>query len=526
MDATAAGKTQRGELVEAPDDPGLDPGVTLRSKQAGQWIYEIDLDQLPTETITRGGRRIVIDEGGALRERDPEAQPHYEVLEKISEGGMGLVYKVRETSLKREVALKICRTELKPEDRNPQEVREFTNEAFMTAHLDHPGVVPIYALAKDAEGRPFFAMKKVEGLRWKDLLHPEGLREPGQREVVQKRAEQMSLRDHFNVLLKVCDAVAYAHSKGILHRDLKPENIMLGDFGEVYVMDWGLAMYFDERSEYRRVPGLKPQLAGTPHYIAPEMVRGEMTALCPASDVYLLGGILYEILTGSPPHDGATIRELLQKVAEGEVPPPEEICGPDLIPAALSRIVMKALAPRLEDRYPTVLEFQREVREYMANSESIAVGYRAALMLVDIRRDLEGRAASRGEDDAIIFYGRLSECIGVYEQAIVLWKGNDEARRGLLDALALQIHLAIKQGDLTLARAQCRLLDTVKEEGAAADLIQQVGESRRELESLIETRQAQLQRAAWQALAWKIAAAVLAMLVLGGMAVALWLGVG
>ena len=318
-----------------PDEPQANPQMTIRSKTSGHLVYDIDPEQLPTETISHGGRRMFPDETGALDRIEAVGPSRYEVIEKISEGGMGLVYSVRENSLKREVALKICRTGTKPGQRGSLEVEEFTNEAYMTARLDHPGVVPIYALAKDADGRPFFAMKKVTGIPWKDLLHPDASAEADVRERLQKRARQMTWRDHFEILLKVCDAVAYAHSKSILHRDLKPENVMLGEFGEVYVMDWGLAMYFDERNEYKRFPELKPQLAGTPYYIAPEMVRGEMKSLGPASDIYLLGGILYEILTGRPPHEGKPIMALLRKAAAGDVPPPEEVGDSQLIPPGL-----------------------------------------------------------------------------------------------------------------------------------------------------------------------------------------------
>lgn len=516
MDGKKTTGTQGGDLI--PQDPSIKPHVTIRSKTAGFLIYDIDPAQLPTETITRGGHRIFIDESGALQESRPEDRSHYEVLEKISEGGMGLVYNVKENSLKREVALKICRMGIKPDAKNPKELEEFTNEAYMTAHLDHPGVVPIYALAKDSDGRPFFSMKKVSGTSWNDLLHPDSVKDAGLRPAVEKRARQMTWRDHFEILLKVCDAVAYAHSKSILHRDLKPENIMLGDYGEVYVMDWGLAMYFDERNEYKRFPDLKPQLAGTPNYMAPEMVRGEMKSLGPASDIYLLGGILYEIITGRPPHDGPTVMEMLRKVARGaSVPPPETVSGSSMIPPALSRIVMKALAPDISGRYQTVTEFQQALREYIANSESMAVCGRALETLETIRRSLSETMAI-DKDSAAVMYGKLSECIGGFQQAVDLWSGNIDARRGLLEALTMQIRLAVQQSDLTLARAQFRMLDRVKNSCTDDDLIKTIDARGRELSLHIENRQALLDSAARQVRWWKAAAAALALLVLGGLA--------
>lgn len=508
-----------GGLIPPP--PQANPQMTIRSQTSGHLVYDIDPEQLPTETISHGGRRMFPDGAGAPDRIEAAGPSRYEVIEKISEGGMGLVYRVRENALKREVALKICRAGTKTSSRGTLEIEEFTNEAYMTARLDHPGVVPIYALAKDADGRPFFAMKKVTGVPWKDLLHPEAVEEAGLRERLQARARQMAWRDHFEILLKVCDAVAYAHSKSILHRDLKPENVMLGEFGEVYVMDWGLAMYFDERNEYKRFPELKPQLAGTPYYIAPEMVRGEMKTLGPASDVYLLGGMLYEILTGRPPHEGKPIMALLRKAAAGEVPPPEEIGDPARIPPALSRIAMKALAPRAEDRYATAPEFQKDLREYLANAESLAVSQRAANLLAGLQRDLApdgpGPAQPIDREAAAVHYGKLSECLGGFQQALALWAGNEAAQRGMLAALALQIQLAIRQDDLTLARAQLRLLDRDDAHSDTAAMAEQFRTRKQALAAQIAARQEALNRAARQMRAWKIAAGALGLLVLAGL---------
>lgn len=527
MDPAPAGKEQDGALL--PNNLRVQPHVTIRSQAPGGLIYDIDPDLLPTETIFHGGRRIVVDG----RETGPESpaiepeRPHYEVIDKISEGGMGIVYRVTENTLKREVALKICRAGLQPDSRKPQEAGEFANEAYMTAHLDHPGVVPIYALAKDADGRPFFAMKKVSGTSWKDLLHPEGVSDPEHRTAIVARARQMTWKDHLDILLKVSDAVAFAHSKAILHRDLKAENIMLGDYGEVYVMDWGLAMYFDARNEYKRFPGLKPQLAGTPSYIAPEMVRGEMTRLCPATDVYLLGGMLYEIMTGRPPHDGTTVMDVLKNAARGEVPVPEEDRESPLLTPALIVIAMKALSPAIEDRYPSVADFQQDLRKYLANAESMAVCRRATEQLNMLRQELLETGAGSGtslktldKDAAAVSYGKLSECIGGFRQAIELWSGNHEARRGLLDALTLQIRLAVRQDDLTLARAQVHLLESLKADAAEdSGLASQIATQGRELAAQIENRQAQLDRAARQSRLWKAATIALGILMLTGLAV-------
>ena len=517
MDTAASSNPPVEDLI--PNDTDIQPQLTIRSQATGFLVYDIDPGQIPTETITRGGRRIFIDDAGSLCESGPENLSHYEVIDKISEGGMGIVYTVQEQSLKREVALKICRASLKPGESGTPETEEFTNEAYMTARLDHPGVVPIYALAKDADGRPFFAMKKVTGTCWRDLLHPETLSDPDRRRETEARARNMTWKDHLDILLKVCDAVAYAHSKAILHRDLKPENIMLGEYGEVFVMDWGLALYFDDRNEYKRHPDLKPQLAGTPFYIAPEMVRGAMSSLCPASDVYLLGGILYEILTGRPPHEGDTVMDMLRKAAKGIVPPPEQVSDSPVITPPLSRIARKALAPRIEDRYASVPAFQQDLREVLAHSESLAICQRAAGLAVSVRQRLfpgDRASPALNDDSAALGYGQLSECIGSYRQAIELWTGNLEARQGLRLALGLQIRLAIQQDDLMLARAQLRQLEELNDSCPDPSLASDMARERQEWIRQIDARQVALVRSARRARAWRGAAVALGLLFLAG----------
>lgn len=523
MDDAQANGAQDAGLI--PADVRVPPHATIRNPRPGGLVSDVDPDRLPTETIARGGRRLAGDGTGAQPDSPPETRARYEVIGKISEGGMGVVYDVRENSLRRQVALKICRAEFGPNAPGAQEVEEFANEACMTARLDHPGVVPIYALAKDSDGRPFFAMKKVVGTGWNDLLHPDRIQDPRRRAAVEARARSMTAKDHLAILLKVCDAVAYAHSKAILHRDLKPENVMLGDFGEVYVMDWGLALYFDERNEYKRFPDLKPQLAGTPAYIAPEMVRGELAALGPATDVYLLGGILYEILAGRPPHDGDTVMDVLRAAARGDVVPPASVPGAPPVDPDLARIAQKALAPRIPNRYPSVADFQRDLRAYLANAESMAVCRRAAGLFAAVRRELENEPASAAraprktdKETAAIEYGKLSECIGGFRQAVELWPGNSEARRGRLDALALQIRLALRQDDLTYARAQFRLLDALKSDAADPRLAADAEAQSRELAAQLDARQARIDRAARQARAWKAAAVALGLLLLAGIA--------
>ena len=176
----------------------------------------------------------------------------------------------------------------------------FLSEAMVTADLDHPNIVPIHDIGTTQDGFLFYAMKEVRGTCWKDVI------------------ESKSQAENLEILLNVCDAVAFAHSKGIVHRDLKPDNVMLGDFGEVLVMDWGLAVGIDAGGKAQHVAQDSGR-AGTPAYMAPEMARCESARIGPASDIYLLGGILYEIATGLRPHHADNIFACIYQAMENEI---------------------------------------------------------------------------------------------------------------------------------------------------------------------------------------------------------------
>ena len=197
---------------------------------------------------------------------------------------MGEVYATRQVGLERLVALKRLS---ESGSKRLHGAADFITEAVVTASLDHPNILPVHELGLDENGRPFYTMKRVKGLPWSE------------------RMPELSNQENLEILLKVCDAMAYAHNQGVLHRDIKPGNVMLGDYGEVLLMDWGLAAAVPEH-EGSLAPKLPPKSAigGTPAYLSPEMAlgQGELINIC--SDVYLLGAILFEIVNGEPPHDG------------------------------------------------------------------------------------------------------------------------------------------------------------------------------------------------------------------------------
>lgn len=290
---------------------------------------------------------------------DTAASIHpFQLIEQIAEGGMGEIWRARQLSLSRTIAVKRSKRDSRRPDTAVAE-RQFIAEAVVTASLQHPNIMPIHDIARDVDGRLLLAMKEIKGLAWSSLLHPERVEDPKKRAEVERRADRLSQRDHLRFFLSVCDAIAYAHANQILHRDLKPDQVMIGDYGEVILLDWGLAIPIADAKT-----GVD-QIAGTPAYLAPEMTDVPGAKLDERTDIYLLGGILYEILTLQAPHNGGNAYKCLFLASQGIVTPPSKVRPGALIPRELERLAMRCLAARPDDRPASVKEIAREIREYL-----------------------------------------------------------------------------------------------------------------------------------------------------------------
>jgi serine/threonine protein kinase len=282
------------------------------------------------------------------------ADTKYRLLEELGRGGMGAVYLADDTVLGRKVALKVVATGVS----DPAAAERMLREARIIARLEHPGIVPVHDAGALPDGRVFYAMKRVDGSRL-DALAP-----------------AMPLAERLRVFQRVCDAVAFAHAHGVIHRDLKPENVMVGAFGEVLVMDWGIARLLESAADdpSARPPGSRGTAAGsvmgTLSYMAPEQAAGASPA-GPAADVYALGGILYFLLTGRPPFDGEAAQARALPGGGDASPSPPRRVAPDT-PQALEAVVLRAMAAPPEGRYASAEELSAEVSRFLDGERVLA----------------------------------------------------------------------------------------------------------------------------------------------------------
>jgi serine/threonine protein kinase len=291
----------------------------------------------------------------------------FEVLQELGRGGMGVVYKARQVSLDRPVALKMLLSE---HFRNPTALARFLSEARAAAALDHPHIVRVYAVG-DSEYGPYFAMEFIEGRTLEEHTFKEGQHQP------------VSIATAINVLIPVCEAVHYAHGRGIVHRDLKPSNIMLDRFKRPVVMDFGIAKQMGQTT------GLTQEgvIVGTPAFMPPEQAGEEAGKIGPHSDVYALGAILYILLTGRPTYEASTTLQAVLKVISPEMPPSVRSLRAD-VPARLDQVVMKCLAKSPSGRVASAQALAEELRRLRSglsksNTSIVASGLPVLILVAE-----------------------------------------------------------------------------------------------------------------------------------------------
>jgi|GEM_PF-3136059 len=327
----------------------------------------------------------------------------YRVKKEVARGGMGSILRVWDEDLRRHLAMKVMLTGehspaggVSPKG-GSRALGRFLEEAQVTGQLDHPGIVPVHELGLDPQGRVYFTMKLVKGRTLKEVL-----------ELAAEGDPAWSLPRVLGVILRVCEAMSYAHAKGVIHRDLKPSNIMVGRFGEVYVMDWGLAKLLRDVEE-APTPDFDPtessfdgidlepdsplytmdgDVVGTPAYMAPEQAKGRVAELGPHSDVYSVGAILYHLLSGQIPFEekGSTSdnRAIWKRLRAG--PPPSLATLAPQAPGELISICEKAMRRDIAGRFATIQELSEELRAY---TEGRVVQVHETGLAVELRKWVE-----------------------------------------------------------------------------------------------------------------------------------------
>ena len=341
----------------------------------------------------------------------------------LGEGGMGVVESAHQRSLQREVAVKRAR-----EQGPPERFAALLTEAVFTGYLEHPSIVPVHALGRDEAGRPVMVMKKIEGVTLDEIVRDHG-------HAAFARAGGDRLGFFLDLARRLADALAFAHSRGVVHRDLKPANVMLGRFGEAYLLDWGIAMRIGER--------LAPDaIAGSLAYMAPEMLRPASGEIGARTDVYLLGATLHECVTGAAPHGGRTTMEVLMSIAES---PPRDY--PASVPDELTAILRRAMHREPDARFPSAEAFGQALARFEAHRAASELAEVAKGRLAELR-ELVSKNAPPAEIHAV-----FHECRFGFEQSEKSHPEGVVARRGLADAIETMIGVELSQRNAAAAEA-------------------------------------------------------------------------
>jgi PAS domain S-box-containing protein len=400
-----------------------------------------------TQSEIRSGAGKSVDEGFVPSRsivtpgKRPLPDTEYRLVGKLGSGGTGIVYQAHQRAIDREVAVKVLRDELACD---PIARQRFLVEARTIGSLDHPNVIALHELATGPSSELFYSMKRIDGTSW------------------DRSIDDMTFEENLETILRLCDAIRYAHSRELIHRDIKPENVMLGRFGEVLLADWGLALSLTSQnrgvsngdasgtSDSASTPstfkstdsvsatsktvdsGFSPAhaIGGTPAYMAPELAAGDASRQSKQTDIYLLGALLYRILTGHPPHYGDNLLECIRRAAANEI-------RPTSIRSGWIDVAMKAMATEPEDRFQDVAQFAAALAREKEHERSVDLLRRAEKVMKKV-----GPAATHQD------FGVAEALI---REALDVWPGNRQAAEMLVDLQTEHARSAAAAGDFDLA---------------------------------------------------------------------------
>lgn len=397
----------------------------------------------------------VEDESSTSSAPPAGSTPNFVLHNMIAKGGMGEVWEAFQPSLERVIAVKRVKNveRVKTEEARARVDAEFRREAIMAGQLEHPNIVPVHDLGADDAGHLLLAMKLVQGKAWDVVIE----------EDIAALSTADFLAKHIPILIDMAQAVAFAHSRGIVHRDLKPAQVMLGEFGEVQLMDWGLAISILDDEARAKLPSVRTtelptkstgsSPSGTPALMAPEQTRMSAADVGPWTDIYLLGGTLYYLLTGSFPHKAESVIATFMKASQGKIESPSKRAVGRDVPEELESLCMECLEFEPKERLASAKMFAEKLQDYLTGAgrrrESIA-------LTTAVAKEIERARNS---------YSALSDCLTRLSRAAELWSHNGDVRELRQRAHVLYGEAAVAAGDLRLARLEAESLDA----GAARD---------------------------------------------------------
>ncbi len=423
-----------------------DPALAFRNTTE----TEVDFEGLVRQRFREEAKRLR-EAQAAGPAPDVEIPVSYTLDRLIGKGGFGEVWEGIQTNFGRRIAVKRLRSDLRQRTESAAATGElyeltFRQEALTAGALEHPNIIPVYAYGTDTKGSPVLAMKLIRGRPWGEVIDEDW----------DRMAPHDFLGRHLPILIDMAQAVAFAHSRGIIHRDLKPAQVMVGEFGEVLLADWGLAVAHDPEVLRRECAGYSALAvpttetatnpAGTVAYMAPEQTLPSASKLGTWTDIFLLGGTLYYLLTRTPPWDAPISVAAFAEAMRCEVVPPELRCPTREIPRDLSDLVIQAMAKDPLQRTASASAFIDGLRDYLTGSgrrrESMALLREGTAMLAEAGNS----------------YQRLGETLTTAERACALWPENRAADELRTRANAQCVRTAIENRDLVLARAHAERL--------------------------------------------------------------------
>ena len=421
----------------------VDPGDTIRGFHLQSGVVQMAEESMYNNDDIEEGYLPEI----SLAHSESNTQGELEIQEMLSRGGMGCIMLGLQRSFGRKVAVKRLPEETRSEIKAR---RQLLDEGKLTGLLEHPNIVPVHTLGKLQDDEPLMIMKRVEGSSWTVLIedphHPSW----------QNFHDEPIVR-HLNIMKKVCHALEFAHSKGIAHLDIKPDNVMIGDFGEVYLLDWGAAADLSELDELAR-----SEVVGSPSYIAPEQLHGKGASSF-RTDVFLLGATLHEVLMGEPRHMGTDLQETLRKALT--VKP---FAYPKEVSSELAQIANRACMAAQEDRYESVRAFREAIEDYLRHRGAHKL-YATASKKLDaffqLLSELQKRANREiGERELRSVYDLFSQSRFGFEQTLQEWPTHPTAHARLQSCIELMIRFELHMYNPGAAKVLYMSLDTENQE--------------------------------------------------------------